>query len=316
MKKQQVALAVLALFAIACADPAGPNRTLLPSGVSRAVTENVIVFPGGAFPGGPGAVTLCKTGDAAGIFTFNVSVNDAAEFEVTRTLGAGGGTDCGTGPVFASTITGNQSFDKVEITEDAQANWALLGIDIVQHLASGIVGPGGIGYPAGSLDDDDGTVIPGQATAFVNGDMSRTVTFTNEFTAPPVTGCTYTKGWYQNKNGSPTVLDGVDGRTKLEAQTIFKSTPGKPNGVTWGSDNLLHNLYQQLLAAINNVGGEANIGDAPTEVADAIGDALAGTGGTGLDITTTLTHDEMSALVDILSAFNEGEYPGWPHCDD
>lgn len=143
--------------------------------------------------------------------------------------------------------------------------------------------------------------------------MARRVTFVN-FTPPTVVGCTYTKGWYQNKNGSPTVV-AVDGRTKEEAQTIFKSTPS-PNpdknlGVTWGTDNLLHNLYQQLLAALLNGGASG-----PAAVQQAILDAQAGTNGTGLNITTTLDHDEMAALVETLSAFNEGEFAGWPHCDD
>jgi hypothetical protein len=309
-------LAGLALLAMACADPAGPNRTLLSDGPSLAVTTNQIVFPGGAFPGGPGAVTLCKTGDAAGSITINVSVNDAAATQVTRTLGAGGGTDCGSGPVFSSINGGNAGFEKVEITEDGQANWALTGIDFIQHVSAFIFGGGNGGYPAGSLNDDDGTATPGQATAFINGDMSRTVTFTNDFTAPPPEGCTYTKGWYQNKNGSPTVLDGVDGRTKAEAQAIFKATPGKPNGVTWGSDNLLLNLYQQFLAALNNLGGDANAHDGPAAVDAAIDATRAGTNGTGLNITTTLTHTEMSSLVSTLSSFNEGQFAGWPHCDD
>ena len=128
------------------------------------------------------------------------------------------------------------------------------------------------------------------------------------------TGCTYTKGWYQNKNGAPTVI-GVDGRTKAEAQAIFAATPGKPGNVTWGVDNKpnnLLNLYQQLLAALNNLGGNATAG--PDAVDEAIADALAGTGGTGLNITTTLTEQEIGELADLLASFNEGKFAGWPHC--
>ena len=314
-----MALAIAA-FAMACADSAtAPRRALLPDGIALAVSTTVIDFQGGgSYPTdvADGYVVLCKTGDAAGTFNFSVAVTGGATTNVTRTLGAGGGTDCGTGPAFVSAVSGNGDPNQVVITETAQANWAVTGVDIVQFLARGIFGPdpGPGGYTAPRLDDAF-SVANRQATVYVNGDMARRVTFTNDFTAPPVTGCTYTKGWYQNKNGAPTVI-AVDGRTKAEAQTIFASTPGKPNGVTWGSDNLLHNLYQQLLAALNNLGGDANEDNGPPAVDAAIDAAQDGTGGTGLNITTTLTHDEMSALVDVLTAFNEGTFVGWPHCDD
>jgi hypothetical protein len=29
-----------------------------------------------------------------------------------------------------------------------------------------------------------------------------------------------------------------------------------------------------------------------------------------------LTQEQISDLIEVLSAFNEGEYAGWPHCDD
>jgi hypothetical protein len=153
-----------------------------------------------------------------------------------------------------------------------------------------------------------------QATVYVNGDMARRVTFTNHFTPPPVTGCTYTKGWYRN-NGSSTVI-AVDGRSIAEAQAIFNATPGKPGTVTFGGDNTLLNLYQQLLAALNNLGGDANEDNGPAAVDAAIDAAQNGTGGSGTNITTTLTQTEMSDLINTLSAFNEGTFQGWPHCDD
>lgn len=131
---------------------------------------------------------------------------------------------------------------------------------------------------------------------------------------PPPSVCTYTKGWYRN-NGADTVI-AVDGRTKAEAQAIFAATPGQPGGVTFGGDATLLNLYQQLLAALNNLGGDANEDAGPAAVDAAIDAAQNGTGGTGLNITTTLTQEQMSDLIDVLSAFNEGEFAGFPHCDD
>jgi hypothetical protein len=138
------------------------------------------------------------------------------------------------------------------------------------------------------------------------------VTFTN--TEDVTTGCTFTKGWYRN-NGSSTVI-AVDGRSIAEAQAIFNATPGKPGTVTFGGDASLLNLYQQFLAALNNLGGDANEDDGPDAVDAAIDAVQAGTGGTGTAITTTLTQTEIATLTATLAAFNEGTLAGWPHCDD
>ena len=130
-------------------------------------------------------------------------------------------------------------------------------------------------------------------------------------TPPPTTSstCTYSKGWYRNQgNGTVTA---VDGRTADQAKAIFKATPGKPGGVTFGGNNSLLNLYQQYLAALLNGGAS---GPAGVKAAlDAVGN---GTGGTGLDITATLSKDQLSAHTDTLSSFNEGSFQGFPHCDD
>lgn len=309
--KLTLALTFATLLA-ACADPTGPTRALLPDAASHAVTFELYSF-GPGWPSGmqDGQVRLCKTADAAGIFNFSVTTNGAGNLPSATpsiTLLAAG-TQC---TIVYTSLVANSGVEQVVITETAQQNWGLTGINTRQLLATGIYNAGG--YTAPRLSDAE-NVGSRQATVYINNDMARIVTFTNHFTPPQEnTGCTYTKGWYQNKNGSPTVT-AVDGRTKLEAQTIFKSTPS-PNpaknlGVTWGTDNLLHNLYQQLLAAILNGGAGG-----PSAVQQAITDALAGTGGTGLNITTTLTHDQMAALVVTLSNFNEGLFTGWPHCAD
>ena len=162
-----------------------------------------------------------------------------------------------------------------------------------------------------TCDDDEGQ-HDNTATIRETGqsdDARVTVTCT-----PPPTTCTYTKGWYRN-NGADTVI-AVDGRTKAEAQAIFTATPGEPGSVTWQGGNDTLNLYQQLLAALNNLGGDANALNGPAEVDAAIAAAQAGTGGSGLAITTTLTQEQTSALIDVLSAFNEGTFAGFPHCTD
>lgn len=151
---------------------------------------------------------------------------------------------------------------------------------------------------------------------FVNNVHGVVLTFTNTLPPPPPS-CTYTKGWYQNKNGAPTIVLTIDGRTPDQQRAIFEASPGQPGNVTWGTNNKpnnLLNLYQQLLAAINNLDGNLTAG--PTAVDNAISAALAGTGGSNLHISTTLTNEQISALIDTLSSFNEGEFAGFPHCDD
>ena len=146
--------------------------------------------------------------------------------------------------------------------------------------------------------------------------LGASITFFN-VPEPPPEGCTYTKGWYQNKNGSPTVI-AVDGRTIAEAQAIFAATPGQPGSVTWGTNNKpnnLLNLYQQFLAALQNLGGDANEDNGPDAVDAAIDLVQGGTGGTGLNITTTLTAAQISSAIATLSSFNEGGFANWPHCD-
>jgi hypothetical protein len=308
-------LALLAAaVAMACADPTGPTRTLVDGDAGAAVVPHPINFAGGAtYPLNSGladgVVRLCKSSNATGSFEFTWSLNGAAAVAIP------GGplvvTDIATPAcrnIYTSYVSNTAGVETVVITEaaDQSSNWALIGRDVDQYYGSLAI------YPAPRLSDADNTGAR-SVTVYINNDLAKKATFTNRFTPTTTSGCTYTKGWYQNKNGSPTVTM-VDGRTKAQAQAIFAATPGKPGGVTWGSDNLLLNLYQQLLAAILNLGGDANVLNGPNAVDTAIATALQGTGGTGKNITTTLTQTEMSALVVVLSNFNEGGYPDWPHC--
>jgi len=171
-------------------------------------------------------------------------------------------------------------------------------------LLSVAVSPPDVGGPTSTA-----SLATRSATLLFNMFHDAIATFTN---APPVTtGCTYTKGWYRN-NGENTIIV-VDGRTVAQQQAIFDATPGKPGSVTWGDDNNNLNLYQQLLAALNNLGGNPTAG--PAAVDAAVAAALAATSGTGTTIVVAAGTD-VSGLIDVLSAFNEGEFAGWPHCDD
>ncbi len=306
----------LAAFALACADATSP-RTLVSHGPALAITQEVYLFPINGGPGFPdglqsGQVRLCKTANEGGTFSFTATTTGSQTIVAapSLTVPAGGGTVCV--DVYTSTA-GINTVEDVVITEgaDPTPDWDLTAIDTRQLLAQGPFDQGK--YTAAHLADAE-DLANRNVTLKINADMGRIVTFTNTFTEPPVTGCTYTKGWYRN-NGSSTVI-AVDGRSIAEAQAIFNATPGKPGTVTFGGNNTLLNLYQQLLTALNNLGGDANEDDGPAAVDDAIDDAQDGTGGSGTDITTTLTQQEMSDLINTLTAFNEGTFAGWPHCSD
>ena len=190
-----------------------------------------------------------------------------------------------------------------------------INVDDTNGMTWAFSDSGSVSYDKTFTCDQDAGEHVNTATIRETG-QSASATVTVNCTNPPPPICTYTKGWYQNKNGAPTVI-AVDGRTKTQAQAIFAATPGKPGGVTWGVENKpnnLLNLYQQLLAALNNLGGDANAHAGPAAVDTAIDAALAGTGGTGLNITTTLSESEIGSLTDVLSSFNEGRFAGYPHC--
>jgi len=98
---------------------------------------------------------------------------------------------------------------------------------------------------------------------------------------------------------------------------VFNATPGQPGLVTWTGGNNTLNLYQQLLAAINNLGGNELGG--PPAVDAAIAAAKAGTNvtanGGGVQIALVAGTD-VSGLINTLSSFNEGSLAGFPHCAD
>jgi len=129
--------------------------------------------------------------------------------------------------------------------------------------------------------------------------------------AVPQGGCTFTKGWYRN-NGANTIK-GVDGISISWEGQIFAATPGKPGNVAWDGSNDLLNLYQQLLAALENGGATG-----PASVQQAIIDAQNGTSvalvSGKITISTNLSQTEISNLIDALTNFNEGKLAGFPHC--
>ncbi|HEX6943067.1 MAG TPA: hypothetical protein VF128_09055 [Gemmatimonadaceae bacterium] len=301
-----------AVFSAACTDATSPTRALTGDVSANVSTQQTNTFPTGL---DWGEVRVCKTiaaDDPAQTFNYTYTVtpvipSGAPETPVNFSIDALPGQTVCNDIYDSGPITGSQ-YDQVVIVENAApANWTLSNIDVVRYIA--------LAYssPQGFFDSEDEATST--ATVYVNSDEGRIVTFTNDYSAPTPSGCTYTKGWYRN-NGSSTVIS-VDGRTVADAQAIFAATPGKPGSVTFGGDATLLNLYQQFLAALNNLGGDANAHNGPQAVDDAIDAVDLGTSdGPGLAITTTLTQTEMSGYIATLSQFNEGLLTGWPHCAD
>jgi len=248
-----------------------------------------------------GALEVCKNGTAAD-FTVTFGGNfDAAD--VTGGITSAGGNS------YTFSLTAGQCLTiynrpivgGVELDPNVTAT-------VVETAPSGGITFGSVTATAeGNTSSTDQAARSG--TVAFNMFHDARITFVN--VPAPSTGCTFTKGWYRN-NGSSTII-AVDGRSVSDEQAIFAATPGKPGSVTWGDDNNNLNLYQQLLAALNNLGGDPLAG--PADVDAAIAAALAATGGSGTTITVAAGTD-VSGLISVLSSFNEGSLTGWPHCAD
>ena len=306
MNRQTVLMATAGLgaaFLAACSDsPMEPTASAV---VPKA---NFVVGAVTATPA-PEAVTgklvVCKTGNAGGSFTFTRSTegpNIVASSYVGGAAASVSGVNIAVNTCLevANDDSPSGSGSHITVTEAPAAN-------TVQTITACRFR--GYALDGVTLNAPENCVYVNGGDLFLNHFHGYVVTYNNVFTPPPPppTGCTYTKGWYRN-NGSNTVT-AVDGRTKAQAQAIFDATPGKPGSVTWQGSNDVLNLYQQLLAALLNGGASG-----PAAVQAAITAAQAGTGGTGLAITTNLTQEQVSALINTLSSFNEGTFAGWPHC--
>lgn len=254
-----------------------------------------------------GKIVVCKTGNAGGSFTFTRST-EGSTLVASSYVGGGNASISGVNIAVNTCLevanddspSGNGSH--ITITEAPAAN-------TVQTITACRFR--GYALDGVTLNAPENCVYVNGGDLFLNHFHGFVITYNNVFTPPPppASGCTYTKGWYRN-NGSNTVT-AVDGRSKTDAQTIFAATPGKPLGVSWGTNNDVLNLYQQLLAALLNGGAGSGI----TAVTDAITAAQNGTDGSGLAITTNLSQAQVSALINTLSSFNEGSFTGFPHCD-
>ncbi len=102
-----------------------------------------------------------------------------------------------------------------------------------------------------------------------------------------------------------TIRLGSKNLTAAQAQDILNATPGQSGNVSWGTDNLLLNLSQQVLASELNV---ARGSTASSAVQSAITQANTAitvtTGGTLIHISTSLSKPSESTLESLIEGFN------------
>lgn len=246
------AAALLAL-AGACADQPMP---LAPSAFGHSVNRVSSAVAG------EGEVQLCKTGNAAGTFSFSYSITvvqgTTSPSAGTTTVGVG---SCVT--LLQLPTTGNDRV-RVTVTETAlPANWAFNSISATNTTAI----PPGWGSPV--VDPATRTV----SNVGAANDVGATITFDNLYTPPPPPppGCTYTLGyWKTHSKAGPAPYDPTWALLPggLEQNTIFFLS-----GQTWlqafntpPAGNAYYQLSQQYMAAKLNVLGGAD----PTAAASAI----------------------------------------------
>jgi hypothetical protein len=243
-KKLGVLVFAAAAFAMACTDTSGPSRSLLPT--SSPSLDLSAVDLGDPHPPGmaEGEIRLCKetgAGDAALPWSFTVTAVaqiGAAPVAPTSPVviqGISGDTACAT--VFISTKNGAE-LDKVTITEQAlPANWALTHIHVRLYDDGPYPGPPAPGNTIG------GSLASRSVEVYINEDMQRVVTFTNDFTAPPTgtEGCT-PGYWKQDQHFDSWVGTGF--------------APGDDFDTVFGDDWFNPNIT--LLQALNLTGGGKN----------------------------------------------------------
>jgi hypothetical protein len=290
-----MALALAGLVACSTDTSTSPERLMAPS-ASFDLTGNP----------NAGSLEVCKNGTSASFtVTFGGNFNSA---NVTGGITPAGGNSY----TFSLTagqclIVYNRPVAAVTFDNEVTAT-------VVEAAPSGGISFVSVSAQAESTTPSSTDQGARSGTVALNMFHDARVTFVNS--APAPSSCTYTKGWYRN-HGSNTVIATADGLNKSQQQQVFNATPGQPGSVTWTGGNNTLNLYQQLLAAINNLNGNETAG--PAAVDAAIAAAKAGTVvttiGGGVQITLVAGTD-VSGLIDTLSSFNEGSLAGFPHCGD
>jgi hypothetical protein len=282
-------------FLAACSDsPTAPTKAAFVPKSSFAVGATPAPTPTAEV----GKIIICKTGNVGGTFNFTSTPEGTTVGAALVNPATNVAIGTGTCLEVANDNSLSGSGSHVTVTELAAAN-------TVQTIASCSFRGKNLD---GSLNAPESCTYTNGGDLFINSFHGFVITYNNVFT-PPVISCTYTKGWYRNKGAS--TITGVDGLSIGVEGAFFAATPKNTGSVSFVGSNDLLNLYQQLLAALENGGASG-----PAAVQTAISQAQAGTTVTGTVLTTSLNQTQISALIVTLSSFNEGSLTGYPHCGD
>lgn len=245
--------AALLAFAGACADQPMP---LAPSTFATSANR----LSGAA--AGEGELQVCKTGNAAGTFSFSYSIS-----VIQGTVSPSSGTttvDVGSCVTLLQLSTDGKDRVLVTVTEAAPpANWALTSISATNTTPT----PPGWSTPMTSVATRTASGVG------VANDVGATITFDNQYTPPPPPppGCTYTLGyWKTHSKAGPAPYDPT---WALLPGGLEQNTSFFLSGKTWlavfntaPAGNAYYQLSQQYMAAKLNVLGGAD----PTAAAAAI----------------------------------------------
>jgi hypothetical protein len=244
-----------AAFIAACADPAGLERSLVPeSGSNLHVSVNpadvnTLITNTTGMP--DGLVRVCKdtpAGDPSLPWSFSVTVvseidNAPLNAVVPPTTPviingvAGGAPECA--DVFISAKNGAE-LDRVTITEQAlpSSEWALTDIHVERFKDGPSYTP-----PAGT-PLDAASIGTRTATLYINDDMQRIVTFTNDHTAPPTGNSGCTPGYWKQDHHFDSWPAGYTPDMSFNVAMNFPGT------------NLFPNTFTMLDALTANGGGK------------------------------------------------------------
>jgi hypothetical protein len=281
--KHAAPLAALALFAVACADPTssdisriGSNLPSLDFATNPVDPSTGLLVDNLGMPGGQ--VQVCKTtpaGDPGIQWSFTVTVtSEDGVTPITNSSptiqGVSGQTVCTT--VYTSATPGND-LDRVTVTEGAlPADWSLthLHVDLYQD---------GPNYQPVTQAGANAIVATGDlttrtATSYVNADMQRIFTFTNDYTAPPVGNEGCTPGYWKQDH-------------HFDSWTNY--APGDDFDTVFGVD--FFNPDITLLDALNLGGDKTGINQLARHATAALLNAASG------DVNSPMTEAEVIAAV-------------------
>jgi len=256
-----------------------------------------------------GYLKICKYGDASGTFT----VTDVGDGQPGEGRPGGTGNPSVIGPNYVIAAGTEQAPNCRIVVEDFGDGDQNKGDFFTVSEADAA----GVTETVISCTINGGAVLTCPTNFFINDVHGWTILVRNITDAPPPR-CTYTKGWYQSKHATDGVdrdiIPNVDGLTVEQQSLVFNTRPNKFATITWDGGNNGLNLYQQFLAALNNLNNNEDAG--PDAVDDAIDLVQDNTSFDGSHITINLTQEQISAAIGTLSSFNEGSYRGYPHCGD